>query len=143
MSASTEGAARQAAPMPWLWLIPAIYLAAWSTVFGIWSFVDGAGVFRAFGLEMAGDPFVLMNSGARYLGIAAALLLALWLRHPVAVITALAARLVMDLGDVAAGLRAGLLDPLWAGLAQSAAMFLIPGALGLWLALRWRARTGL
>lgn len=108
---------------------------------GTWSFVDGEGLFQAFGLDMTGDPFVLMNSGARYLGIAAALVLAVLWRHPVAVLTALTARFVMDIGDVAAGLQAGLLDPILMGLIQSAVMFLIPGLLGVWLAFTWMRRA--
>ena len=128
------------APLPWLRLIPVVYLALWSVIMGGWSFVDGEGLFRTFGLDLTGDPFVLMNSGARYLGIAAALVLAVLWRHPVAVLTALTARFAMDTGDVVAGLQTGLLDPVVTGLIQSAVMFLIPGLLGGWLAFTWMRR---
>ncbi|MCG8441607.1 MAG: hypothetical protein MI723_07360 [Caulobacterales bacterium] len=116
-------------------LAPTLYLALWSSVFAVWSFIDGAGVFAAFGLDMGGDPFVLQNSGARYLGIAAALWAAILVfRTKSAVLTALTARLTMDVFDVVAGARTGVIDPLLPGIAQSAAMFLIPALLGMYLA---------
>lgn len=127
--------------MPLIWLLPTAYLALWSLVMGGWSFVDGEGLFRAFGLDLTGDPFVMMNSGARYLGVAAALTVAVIWRHPVAVLTALAARFVMDLGDVVAGLATGMLDPVVTGLVQSAVLFFIPTGIGAWLAWRWLGRA--
>ncbi|MEM7141330.1 MAG: hypothetical protein AAF548_09890 [Actinomycetota bacterium] len=57
----------------WWYLLPG-YLTLWSLANGAWSFLDGAGQFDAFGIDITvvtdGDEFVLANSGARYLGIA-------------------------------------------------------------------------
>ena len=48
--------------------------------------------------------------------------------------TALTARLVMDIGDLVAGLQTRQFDNVAAGVAQSSAMFLLPGTVALvWL----------
>lgn len=125
--------------LSFLRLLPVIYLALWSTVFGLWSFFDGEGLFALFGLDLTGDPFVFANSGARYLGIAAALWAAIIIGQPVAVYVALTGRFVMDLFDVVGGIRTGVLSPILPGLIQSAVLFFLPAALGVWLA--WRAQA--
>ena len=107
-----------------------------------WTFVDGEGLFEAFGIEVSvatqGDEFVLANSGARYLGIAAALIVGIFVvNSAAAALTALTARLVMDVGDVVAGIRTDQFDNVGVGVAQSAAMFLAPSVISIvWL---WRA----
>lgn len=122
----------------WWFVLPG-YLALWSLTNGIWTFVDGQGLFDAFGIDTtvvtAVDEFVLANSGARYLGIAAALIVGIFVIDSVAAaVTALAARLVMDVGDVVAGIRTDQFDDIAVGLAQSAAMFLVPSIVSIvWL----------
>ena len=68
------------------------------------------------------DEFVPANSGARYLGVAAALIVGVFVVDSAgAAFTALTARLVMDLGDVVAGVRTDQFDSVALGIAQSAA----------------------
>lgn len=126
--------------MPWLWRVPVAYLALWSLIFGLWSFFDGAAVYATFGLDLTGDPFVLMNSGARYLGVAAALVAATVLGDPRVVLVALLGRFVMDVGDFVAGIVTGQLGSIPLGLVQSGVLFFGPTALGAWLARRWLRR---
>lgn len=131
-------------PIPtsrWWYLLPG-YLTIWSLVNGTWTFIDGQGLFTAFGIDItvdgAGDEFVLANSGARYLGIGAALVIGVFIIDSVAAATtALTARLTMDLLDIAAGIRTDQFDNIAVGLAQSAVLFIIPSFASLaWL---WRA----
>ncbi|MEM7272407.1 MAG: hypothetical protein AAF547_04945 [Actinomycetota bacterium] len=127
----------------WWYLLPG-YLTLWSMVNGAWTFLDGEGIFTAFGIDITvdgtGDQFVLANSGARYLGIAVALIVGVFvIDSTAAAATALAARLTMDVLDVVAGIRTEQFDNIAVGLAQSAALFLIPGVVSLtWL---WRGHT--
>ncbi len=123
-----------------------VYLTAWSLAFGIWGFVDGAAMFDSFSIPAHSttmhDQFILQNSAARYLGIAAALVVGIFVfRTRGSIVTALAARGVMDILDLVAGLRTGLLEaPVW-GVFQSFAMFLLPNLLAIAL-LRIAARNG-
>ena len=119
--------------IPYLRLIPVFYLTLWSSIFGIWSFIDGQAVFNTFGLDLAADDFVLQNSGARYLGIATALWVGILFRTAPALLTALSARLTMDLLDLTAGIRTGLLDPPLSGIIQGIIMFIIPATMGIYL----------
>ncbi|MEN0065780.1 MAG: hypothetical protein AAGA48_26815 [Myxococcota bacterium] len=111
--------------LPWWLLAYPVIVALWSTAFTIWSAVDASAMYDAFGLDVSCDPFAMGNSVARYAGIAAALWLAiLVVRTPEALLVAMVARHVMDLGDVVAGLQVGLMGPfdLW----QPFVMFLGP-----------------
>lgn len=129
----------------WWYLLPG-YLTLWSLVNGTWTFFDGEGLFNAFGIDItvatSGDEFVLVNSGARYFGVAAALVVGvLVLDSAAAAVTALAARLVMDVGDVIGGLATDQFDNVALGLVQSAILFFIPTVVSMvWL---WRAQTQL
>ena len=131
----------------WWYLLPG-YLTLWSVVNGTWSFVDGAGLFDAFGIDItvvtSGDEFVLANSGARYLGIAAALVVGVFLvDSAAAAMAALTARLVMDVGDVVAGIRTDQFDDVAVGVAQSAILFLVPTIVSmLWLVRAHRSGGG-
>ncbi|MEM8618851.1 MAG: hypothetical protein AAGF73_03935 [Actinomycetota bacterium] len=125
----------------WWYLLPG-YLTVWSLVNGAWTFIDGEGLFDAFGIDVTvattGDEFVLANSGARYLGIGAALVVGIFVvNSAAAAFTALAARLVMDVGDVVAGARTDQFDDVALGVAQSAALFLIPST----ISIVWLVRT--
>ena len=98
--------------IPYIYLIPTIYLALWSLIFSIWSFIDGKGVYEVFQLNfLKADDFVLQNSGARYLGIATSLWISiLFFRNSrESLVTALSARIVMDIFDVVGGIRTGTL----------------------------------
>ncbi|MEM9517503.1 MAG: hypothetical protein AAGA42_21830 [Actinomycetota bacterium] len=114
----------------WWYVLPG-YLTLWSVTNGVWTFVDGEGLFDTFGIDITvvttGDEFVLANSGARYLGIATALVIGVFLvNSAAAAFTALSARLVMDLGDVVAGIRSDQFDNVALGIVQSAVMFIGP-----------------
>ncbi|MEM9713793.1 MAG: hypothetical protein AAGA17_16355 [Actinomycetota bacterium] len=127
----------------WWYLLPG-YLTVWSLVNGTWTFVDGEGLFDAFGIDItvvtSGDDFVLANSGARYLGVAVALLVGVFVvDSAAAAFAALSARLVMDVGDVVAGIRTDQFENVVLGLAQSTVLFFVPTVVSLvWL---WRARA--
>ncbi|MEM9653252.1 MAG: hypothetical protein AAGA65_14225 [Actinomycetota bacterium] len=127
-----------------LWYILPGYLTVWSLINGAWTFLDGEGLFTAFGIDISvdgtGDEFVLANSGARYLGIAVALAVGVFvLNSAAAAATALLARLTMDVLDVVAALRTDQFDNVALGMVQSAILFLIPGSVSLlWL---WRTTT--
>ena len=97
--------------IPYIYLIPTIYLALWSIIFSIWSFIDGESVYEAFNLDLdVGDDFVLQNSGARYLGIATSLWVSILIfRDRESLLTALSARVIMDIFDVVGGIRTGTL----------------------------------
>ncbi len=123
------------------WYLLPGYLTLWSLVNGTWSFLDSEGLFDAFGIDVTvvttGDEFALANSGARYLGVAAALVVGVFLVDSAAAMTALAARLTMDVLDLIAGVRTDQLDNVAAGIAQSAVLFLVPTIASMvWL---WRA----
>ncbi|MEM9033656.1 MAG: hypothetical protein AAGA99_01245 [Actinomycetota bacterium] len=129
----------------WWYVLPG-YLTVWSLVNGTWTFVDGAGLFDAFGIDITvvtdGDEFVLANSGARYLGIAVALAVGVFVLDSVAAaFVALAARFTMDVGDVIAGIRTDQFDSIPLGLAQSAVLFFIPTIVSVWWLLRTSVGT--
>lgn len=126
----------------WWYLLPG-YLTIWSLVNGTWTFFDGEGLFDAFGIDITvmttGDEFVLVNSGARYLGVAAALVVGVFIfDSAAAALTALTARLVMDVGDVIGGITTDQFDNIPVGLAQSTILFFAPTITSIvWL---WRAQ---
>ena len=81
----------------------------------------------AFGVDTGGaSDFIMLNSAARYVAIAAAMILGIWVfRTFASILTALCTRLVMDLLDLVVGLQTGLIAD-WTGVAQSMALFLVP-----------------
>ena len=111
--------------LPIWWFIYPTLLAIWSTVFGAWPLFDGDAAFAAFGLDVSADTFIYQLYGARYLSIAFALWLGLWIfRTPAAILTAWLARIVTDAIDLIAGLSSGAISG--AGAFQSVIMFLGP-----------------
>ncbi|MEM6929532.1 MAG: hypothetical protein AAF602_21510 [Myxococcota bacterium] len=125
---------------PWWLLVYPILVALWSTAFSIWSAVDATAMYAAFGLDVSCDSFAMGNSVARYAGIAVALWLAiLVVRTPEALLVAMVARHVMDLGDVVAGLQVGLMGPL--DLWQPFLMFLGPEWFTIGGLIWWSRRT--
>ncbi len=119
------GQARLALPI-WWYIAPA-YLTLWTIGFSIWNWVDGHGMMAAFGVETGvASDFIMLNSAARYVALAVAMVLGIWVfRTAAAIVTALGARLAMDLFDLAAGVQTGLIAG-FGGVAQSFAMFLLP-----------------
>lgn len=120
----------------WWWYLFPAYLTIWSVVFGSWNFINGQAMFKAFKINFevnsVADNFVVKNSAARYLGIAAAMIVGIWLiGTPEAIFTALIARLVMDILDLVAGLQTGLLENRVTGSIQSFIMFLLPNLIAL------------
>lgn len=110
----------------WALFYPAL-LTLWSIVFAIWFVIDGAGAFETFGIPTQAEPFILQTSASRYLGIAAAMVLGIWIfRTPKSILTVLLARLVMDIFDTVAGFRTGMLEPNLSGFLQPFIMFLGP-----------------
>lgn len=122
----------------WWYLLPG-YLTLWSLTMGAWNFVDGEGMFARFGIDLSiehdADRFGLKSSAARYLGIAAALVVGVFLVDAVAAAaTALIARLTMDVLDLVGGLQTRQFDNVPVGIAQSVTMFIAPGVISLvWL----------
>ena len=91
-------------------------------------------MFKQFQIDFqqtsAADEFVIKNSAARYLGIALALVIGIWLLStPEAAFTALAARLLMDVLDWVAGVQSGILEKPVTGSIQSFLMFVGPNLL--------------
>lgn len=113
--------------LPFWWYIAPAYLTLWTVCFSVWNFLDGNGMMAAFGVDTGGaSDFIMMNSAARYIAIAIAMILGIWiLRTLASIITALFTRLAMDLLDLTAGLQTGLITD-WTGVSQSMALFLIP-----------------
>ena len=113
--------------LPFWWYIAPAYLTLWTICFSLWNFVDGNGMMAAFGIDTGGaSDFIMLNSAARYIAIGVAMVLGIWVfRTFAAILTALAARLAMDLLDLVAGLQTGLISDS-IGVAQSLIMFLAP-----------------
>ena len=110
----------------WCYIAPA-YLTLWTICFSFWNFIDGNGMMTAFGVDTGGESdFIMLNSAARYIAIGVAMILGIWVfRTFASILTALAARLVMDLLDLVAGLQTDLITS-GLGVAQPFGMFVGP-----------------
>ena len=95
----------------------------------------------AFGIDTGGaSDFIMLNSAGRYLALATAMLLGIWiLRTFSSILTALMARLVMDVFDLMAGIQAGVIVDA-TSVIQSLLMFLLPNLVSIWLLFRFRKR---
>jgi len=113
-------------PPVWWYVAPA-YLTLWTICFSLWNLFDGNGMMAAFGVDTGGaSDFIMLNSAARYVAIATAMVLGIWVfRTFASILTAMCTRLVMDLLDLVAGLQTGLIAD-WTGVAQSMTLFLVP-----------------
>lgn len=118
--------------LPIWWYIAPAYLTLWTICFSLWNFFDGNGMMSAFGVDTGGaSDFIMLNSAARYIAIGVAMVLGIWVfRTFASIVTALAARLVMDGLDLVAGLQTGLISD-GLGIAQSFLMFLGPNLFAL------------
>ncbi|MEO0881727.1 MAG: hypothetical protein AAFY34_03245 [Pseudomonadota bacterium] len=113
--------------LTWWWYIAPAYLTAWTVGFSAWNLIDGTGMMSTFGVDIgAPTAFIMLNSAGRYVALAAAMLVGIWIfRTYASIMTALIARLVMDALDLYAGLATGLIvDAI--GVLQSVGMFLLP-----------------
>jgi len=129
--------------VPWPLLIHPALITLWTTFFSLWFLIDSQGAFAAFDIATNAEPFILQTSASRYVALAVALWLGVWiLRTPETMFVALLARFSMDVLDTVAGLRTGLLEPTVTGFAQPLLMFLAPALVTLvWLGRRIRRPT--
>ena len=130
--------------LKWWWYLAPAYLTLWSIGFSLWNLIDGNGMMNAFGVDI-GTPsrFIMLNSAARYVAIAIAMVVGIWIFGTFSsIMTALIVRLTMDILDLYAGLASGLIDrPM--GVAQSLAMFILPNLLAIATLIRInRSRPG-
>ncbi len=134
--------AEYAFSVPWWWYILPAYLTLWTLIFSIYSLIDGQGLMESFGIDTGGaSEFILLNSGGRYLALAVAMILGILVfRTFSSTITALLARLAMDLLDLWAGLQAGVIADT-SGVIQSFLMFLLPNFISLWFIIRFKNRA--
>ena len=93
----------------------------------------------AFQVDTGGaSAFIMLNSAARYVAIAVTMMVGIWIfRTYQSILTALIARLVMDVLDLYAGLEAEIIQGA-AGVVQSLLMFLLPNLLAILLLVRKR-----
>ena len=122
----------------WYWIFPA-YLTLWTLLFSIYNFVDGNGMMEAFGIDTGGaSDFIMLNSAGRYIALAVAMLVGIWLiRSFGSILTALLARLSMDILDLWAGLSTGVIQDSM-GVIQSFLMFLLPNLIAIGLLIRYK-----
>lgn len=121
--------------LTWWWYLLPGYLTIWTIIFSIWSFVDGQGMMDAFQVETGGaSAFIMLNSAARYVAIAVAMILGIWVFGTYqSILMALLTRLSMDVLDLYAGLQTGLVQDAL-GIIQSLLMFLVPNLIAMiWL----------
>ena len=128
--------------LKWWWYLAPAYLTLWSIGFSLWNLIDGDGMMDAFGVDI-GTPsrFIMLNSAARYVAIAIAMVVGIWIFGTFSsIMTALIARLTMDVLDLYAGLVSGLIDGP-TGVAQSLTMFILPNLLAIATLLRINRST--
>lgn len=96
---------------------------------------------NAFGVDI-GTPsrFIMLNSAARYVAIAIAMVVGIWIFGTFSsIMTALIVRLTMDILDLYAGLASGLIDSS-TGVVQSCIMFILPNLVAIVTLIRIKAR---
>ena len=123
--------------LKWWWHILPAYLTLWSIGFSIWNLVDANGMMTSFGIDTGGaTDFILLNSASRYVAIAVAMVLGIWVfRTFQTIMMALIVRLTMDALDLYSGLQAGVIESV-SGVFQSAVMFLFPSLISIFLLVR-------
>lgn len=125
----------------WWYILPA-YLTLWSVCFSLYNFIDGNGMMEAFGIDTGGaSDFIMLNSAGRYMALALAMVFGIWVfRTFYSILTALLARLSMDVLDLIAGLQAGIITDA-TGVIQSLLMFLLPGLLSIGFLFHYKNRA--
>lgn len=125
--------------LKWWWYILPAYLTLWTVAFSLWNLTDGNGMMEAFGVDTGGaSPFIMLNSAGRYVSIAIAMVLGIWVFKTFhTILLAIIVRLVMDVLDLGIGLQTGLIDGV-VGVIQSFLMFLIPNIISILLLFRFQ-----
>jgi len=97
---------------------------------------------KAFGVDTGGaSSFIMLNSAGRYIALAVAMVGGIWVfRTFSSIMTALLARLGMDILDLIAGWQTGIITD-FLGVTQSFLMFLLPNLLSIWLLIRFRNKA--
>ena len=124
--------------LPLWWFILPAYLTLWTIGFSLYNLVDGNGMMKAFGIETGGaSDFIMLNSAGRYLALAVVMLLGIWVfRTYRTILIALATRLAMDILDLVAGLKTGVISDS-TEVVQSFLMFLLPNLISIFLLARF------
>ena len=124
--------------LKWWWFILPAYLTLWSVAFSAWNLLDPNGMMESFGIDTGGaSDFIMLNSAARYVAISVAMILGIWwFRTYYSILTALFARLTMDLLDLYAGIQADIIQD-FTGVLQSFLMFLLPNLITMFLLMKW------
>ncbi len=124
--------------LPFWWFILPAYLTLWTVGFSLYSLVDGNGMMQVFGIDTGGaSDFIMLNSSGRYIALAVAMLLGIWIfRTCRAILVALLARLAMDILDLVAGLQTQVISDA-TGVVQSFLMFLLPNLISIFLLMRF------
>lgn len=125
----------------WWFILPA-YLTLWTIGFSLFNFIDGNAMMDAFGIDTGGaSDFIMLNSAGRYIALGVAMVLGIWIfRSYSSILTALIARLSMDVLDLVAGLQAGIITDA-TGVIQSFLMFLLPNLISIWFLIRIKNRS--
>jgi len=123
--------------LKWWWYILPAYLTLWSVGFSLWNLMDANGMMESFGIDTGGaTEFIMLNSASRYVAIALGMVLGIWIFRTLhSMLLALLVRLSMDMLDLYSGLQAGIITD-FTGVLQSLVMFLLPGALSIFLLIR-------
>nr|WP_299344404.1 hypothetical protein [Allomuricauda sp.] len=124
----------------WWYIIPA-YLTAWTMIFSIYGYFDGAGMMKAFGINPGnGNEFILLNSAGRYFALGIAMILGIWVfRTFHSILTALFARFAMDVIDLVAGLQTNIITD-FTGVVQSCLMFLLPNLITIYFVIKYTTK---
>lgn len=96
----------------------------------------------AFGMNTGGaSAFIMLNSAGRYIALAIALIFGIWVfRSFFSILTALLARLGMDVLDLIVGLKTEIIAD-FTGVIQSFLMFLLPNIISIWLLIRFKNKS--
>ena len=96
----------------------------------------------AFDIDTGGaSDFIMLNSAGRYMALGVAMVAGIWVfRTFSSILTALLARLGMDVLDLVAGLQAAIIVDA-TGIVQSFLMFLLPNLISIWLLFRFKRRS--
>ncbi|MEM6629076.1 MAG: hypothetical protein AAF694_05365 [Bacteroidota bacterium] len=118
------------------------YITLWSICFSLYNYIDGDGMMDAFGINTGGaSAFIMLNSAGRYIALAIALIFGIWVfRSFFSILTALLARLGMDVLDLIVGLKTEIIAD-FTGVIQSFLMFLLPNIISIWLLIRFKNKS--
>jgi len=128
--------------LPKWWFILPTYLTLWTLIFSLYNLIDGNGMMETFNIDTGGaSDFIMLNSAGRYLALAIAMIFGIWIfRTYNSILTALLARLTMDILDLYAGLQTGVIIDA-SGIIQSFLMFLLPNFISIWLLFRFKKQS--